>query len=219
MRIVLLGAPGSGKGTQSARLREALGVPQISTGDILRKALAEGSELGRQAESFMQSGRLVPDDVILGMVRERLSAPDASGGFILDGFPRTIPQAQGLETILAERGTELDRVILIDVSTESILVRMTSRRVCGSCGSVFNLITQPPAQDGICDRCGSKLLQREDDREETVRRRLAVYAAETAPLIDYYQGAGLLLQVQGDASVDEVTDRIGKALGRNLGRG
>ncbi|MCA9727370.1 MAG: adenylate kinase [Candidatus Eisenbacteria bacterium] len=213
MRIILLGAPGSGKGTQSARIQEAYGVPQISTGDMLRAAIAEGSAVGKKAESFVKSGALVPDDVILDLIRDRVAKPDAAKGFIFDGFPRSLPQAEGLDRLFTETGMSLDRALLIDVPYERILARMTSRRVCGNCGAVYNVITQPPQKDGVCDRCGSALVQREDDTVETVRHRLDVYEANTAPLIEYYRKRDLLSVVPGDAGVDQVFRSVQEILG------
>ncbi|MEZ4650178.1 MAG: adenylate kinase [Candidatus Eisenbacteria bacterium] len=210
MRIILLGAPGSGKGTQSAYLVDKYEIPQISTGDILRKAVADGTELGKQAESFMKSGGLVPDDVILGMVRERLQDDDTERGFIFDGFPRSIPQAEGLDDIFGETGMTLDRVLEIHVPFESILTRMTSRRVCAHCGAVYNLRGKAPRVDGICDRCGqADIVQREDDKEETVRHRLQIYETSTAPLVEYYDRRGLLAVVEGDkAPMDVFSDIV-----------
>ncbi len=214
MRIVLLGAPGSGKGTQAERLRAKFGIPQIATGDMLRTAIAQGSPLGEKARSYVSAGALVPDDVILGLIEERLELPDAAKGFVLDGFPRSIPQADGLAGLLKARDLALDRVIKLDVSKKALLERMTSRRICPGCGSVYNLLSQEPARTGICDHCGTRLVQREDDTEATVRRRLAVYESSTAPLIDYYDGLRLLSIVNGETSIDTVFERIAAALAR-----
>jgi adenylate kinase len=188
------------------------GVPQISTGDILRKAVTDGTGLGKKAESFMSSGGLVPDDLILDMVRERLAEDDAEHGFILDGFPRSIPQAEGLERIFEESGMSLDRAIKIHVPDLSILKRMANRRVCGNCGAVYNLRSHPPKTDGICDRCGSEITQREDDVEETVRHRLRIYETSTAPLVHYYERRGLLTVVEGDKPPLDVFEDIVRAL-------
>ena len=213
MRIILLGAPGSGKGTQSAYLTERYGIEQISTGDILRKAVEDGTELGVKAESYMRSGGLVPDDLILDLVRERLSEDDVRAGFILDGFPRSIPQADGLDRIFEESGMALDRAIKIHVPDDSILLRMASRRVCRNCGAVYNLRSHPPEREGICDRCGrAEIVQREDDAEETVRHRLKIYATSTAPLVDYYDRRGQLTIVEGDKPPLEVFEDIVRAL-------
>jgi len=212
MRIVLLGAPGCGKGTQAARLIEKYKIPQISTGDMLRAAMAGGTALGEKAKSYVNAGALVPDDVILGLIDERLDQPDAASGFILDGFPRSIPQADGLEQMLAKRGTKLQRVLKLDVAKKVLIDRLTSRRICPGCAAVYNVLTNPPANEGICDRCGTAVTQREDDTEETVRRRLNVYESSTAPLIDYYDGRNLLSIVGGEGSTDEVFQRITAAL-------
>ncbi|MFN8547786.1 MAG: adenylate kinase [Candidatus Eisenbacteria bacterium] len=214
MRIVLLGAPGCGKGTQSARLQKKYGIPGISTGDILREAIAQGTPVGEKAKTYVTTGALVPDSVILDLVDERLEQADAQAGFILDGFPRSIPQAEGLDGFLTKRGWKLDRVLKIDVQKKAILERMTSRRVCPGCGAVYNVITQPPAKAGVCDKCGSKLVQRDDDTEETVRKRLNVYESATAPLIDYYDGRGLLSIIHGDGGIDQVWNQIVEVLER-----
>ena len=212
IRIILLGAPGSGKGTQSGRIQQQYGIPQISTGDMLRQAIAQGSPVGLKAESLMKKGALVPDEVILDLVRERIAQPDAAKGFIFDGFPRSIPQAEGLDRMFQEAGQRLDRAILIDVPYRAILERMTARRVCGNCGAVYNLITQPPEKPGICDRCGGQLIQRADDTEETVRLRLDVYEATTAPLVEYYRERDLLSVVPGDDEVEAVFERVRQIL-------
>ncbi len=212
MRIVLLGAPGSGKGTQAERLQARYGVPQVSTGDMLRAAIVEGSPLGDQARDYVTAGALVPDDIILRLVEMRFDRADAAGGFILDGFPRSIPQAEGLQALLAARNLKLDRVVKLDVSKKTLLDRMTSRRVCPGCGAVYNVLSQPPAQSGICDRCGTGLVQREDDTEATVRRRLNIYESSTAPLIDYYDAVHLLSIVGAEADAEAVFDRIVSAL-------
>ena len=212
IRIILLGAPGSGKGTQSGRIQQQYGIPQISTGDMLRQAIAQGSPVGLKAESLMKKGALVPDEVILALVRERIAQPDAAKGFIFDGFPRSIPQAEGLDRMFQEAGQRLDRAILIDVPYRAILERMTARRVCGNCGAVYNLITQPPEKPGICDRCGGQLIQRADDTEETVRHRLEVYEATTAPLVEYYRERDLLSVVPGDDEVEAVFERVRQIL-------
>lgn len=217
IRIVLLGAPGCGKGTQSALLQQRYGIPQISTGDILRQAMADGTPVGERARQYVTTGALVPDDVILDLVDGRIDHDDATGGFILDGFPRSIPQATGLGGFLERRGLELNRVFKIDVAKKAILERMTSRRVCPGCGAVYNLLTQPPAKAGVCDRCGTSLVQREDDTEETVRKRLNVYESATAPLIDYYDAAGLLSIVNGEAPVDQVFQTICTIIDRTVG--
>jgi adenylate kinase len=216
MRIVFLGAPGSGKGTQAQRLIERHGIPQISTGDLLRAHVREGTELGRRAKLVMDAGQLVDDTTILGMVRERLAQSDAARGFILDGFPRTIPQAEGLATLLAEIGKPLDAVILFDVDPALLVKRISGRRSCQDCGRVFNVHTAPvpvpPPCNGQCT--APRLIQRPDDAEETVTKRLGVYEAQTAPLVGFYRERGLLKTVQADAPLAEVTSRVEAALQR-----
>ncbi len=204
MRIILLGAPGSGKGTQAKKLVEKYHVPQISTGDLLRAAVAAGTPLGQLAKSIMEAGQLVSDDIVLGMIKERLAEDDARAGFILDGFPRTLVQAQALDELLDELGWPLDGAILIDVDYEKIVRRITGRRTCRNCGQVYNVYTSPPKVEGVCDKCGGPLEQRADDTEETVRKRLQVYGQQTAPLIDYYRRQGKLHRIQGDGDIDEI---------------
>jgi adenylate kinase len=218
MRLVLLGAPGCGKGTHSAWMIEALNVPQISTGDILRDSVAKGTELGQQAKTFMDSGQLVPDEVILGLVRDRLGQPDATRGFILDGFPRTIPQAEGLGTILSGRGEALDRVIKLEVDRAELVRRLTARRVCPGCRAVYNLDFRPPRRPGVCDACGTELVQRDDDREATVVRRLGVYEQQTAPLVEYYRQRGLLTAVDGNHGYASVRAEIERVVGGGADR-
>lgn len=225
MRIVLLGAPGSGKGTQAALLLEKYGIPQVATGDMLRAGIAAGNALGEEARAHVAAGALVPDDLIQRLVEDRLAQPDASRGFILDGFPRSIPQAEGLDRMLAAAGHRLDAVIKIGVGKVELLQRLTSRRICPGCAAVYNLLGQAPAAEGVCDRCGTNLVQREDDTEATVRRRLQVYASATAPLIDWYDAHRLLLIVNGEGTVDAVFRRILGAIaertetGRGKGQG
>lgn len=215
MRIVFLGAPGSGKGTQSQRLIERHGIPQISTGDLLRAHVRDGTELGRRAKAVMDAGQLVDDATILSMVRERLAAPDASRGFILDGFPRTIPQAEGLAAMLGEIGQPLDRVVLFEVDNGLLLKRISGRRSCQDCGRVFNVHTAPvPVPPPCSGQCTTpRLVQRPDDSEDTVAKRLAVYEAQTSPLVGFYQARGLLRRVDADASLEQVTERVEAALG------
>jgi len=218
MRVILLGAPGSGKGTQSVLIQEEYGVPQVSTGDILRQAIAKETQVGLKAKEFVSSGAYVPDDVILELVRNRLDEADTEKGFILDGFPRTRAQAEGLDVIFEEKDISLTQAIRIVVSLESIVERVTSRRVCGECGAVYNLLSLPPKEEGICDRCGAKdLRQRPDDTEETVRGRLTTYEKLTAPLVDLYDARGQLAVVQGDKPVEEVFAEIRKILGESNG--
>ncbi len=212
MRLILLGPPGSGKGTQGAWLSDKYGIPAISTGDILREAVRQGTELGKKAKSYMDAGKLVPDDVIIGLIEERLSEPDCTKGFILDGFPRTVPQAEALEALMARRNWPLDAVLSLEVPDEEIVQRSVNRRVCEKCGRVFNLITDPPPADGKCPVCGGRIVQREDDNEETVRARLRVYNEQTAPLKKYYEERGKLIRVDGVGSIEEVRSRIEAAL-------
>jgi adenylate kinase len=204
MNIVLLGAPGAGKGTQAEKMVEAWGVPHISTGDILRKAVADGTPLGIQAKAFMDAGELVPDLVVIGLVKARLEEPDADAGFILDGFPRTDGQAEALDRELGSLGRSIDAAISIDVDRDVIVKRLTSRRTCRSCGKIYSLIADPPADPDVCDACGGELYQRDDDTEATVRNRLAVYDRSTAPLVDYYRSKGILHSIDCDRPVDEV---------------
>lgn len=213
MRLVLLGAPGCGKGTHSAWMVEDLKVPQISTGDILRDAVKNATPLGKQAQQYMESGKLVPDELILDMMGQRLGEADAQRGFILDGFPRTVAQADGLGKLLADRDVLLDRVIRIDVDASELVGRLTSRRVCPNCKAVYNIHFKPPKQDEICDVCGTKIVQRPDDTEETVRQRLQVYEEQTAPLIEFYDGQGLLATVDGNRGFEETKAGIRSALG------
>ncbi len=214
MRIVLLGAPGSGKGTQSQLLVQAHGIPQISTGDLLREAVAKGTALGLAAKAAMDAGRLVDDATVLGMIRERLAAPDTAKGFILDGFPRNIAQAEALARMLGELGQPLDAVVLLDLDLKVLFKRLTGRRICEDCGRVFNVLTSPPGTPPHCQRCGDmpRLIQRPDDREEVIGKRLEVYEAQTKPLIDHYRGAGLLRVVGADADTGAVFRAIQSAM-------
>ena len=216
MRIVLLGAPGSGKGTQSQRLMERTGIPQISTGDLLRAAVARGTELGRQAKEAMHGGRLVDDSLVLGMIRERLGEPDTRRGFILDGFPRNLAQAHALERLLEALRQPLDAVVQLDVDYRELVRRISGRRTCADCGRVFNLFTCPPAasHSELCPQTGAphRLAQRPDDNEATVAERLRVYDEQTRPLIDFYRARGLLRVINAEGDVDEVTQRLVQAL-------
>ncbi len=212
MRIVLLGPPGAGKGTQAKLLVERLQVPQISTGDMLRTAVKAGTPLGLEAKAIMDRGELVPDTVIIGLVRERLQGPDCAGGFILDGFPRTLAQAEALDVLLADLGVKLDRVLCLEVPTEELVARIAGRRTC-KCGAMFHVRFSPSRVPGRCDVCGGETFQRDDDREETVRSRLAVYQAQTAPLIRFYQQRGLLRCIPGTGDISEIFARMVHALG------
>lgn len=209
MRIVLLGAPGSGKGTQAQRLTDIYNIPQISTGDLLRAAVAAGSELGKQAKVAMDAGGLVSDDIVLGMIRERLQQADAGNGFILDGFPRNLSQAASLDKLLAEVGQPIDAGLLIDVDFDILLKRLTGRLSCKDCSTVYNRYFSPPTQEGVCDKCGStNLYHRADDNEETIGNRLKVYEENTAPLINYYADQGLLKRVNGIGEMEHITQAI-----------
>ncbi len=204
MRVVLLGPPGAGKGTQARRLATRWSVPQVATGDMLREAVAHGTQLGLEARRYMDAGELVPDAVIIGLVRERLAQPDGRKGFVLDGFPRTAAQAAALDQLLEAEGTPLDRVVLFQIADEDLVARLTGRRVCRSCGRNYHVTLSPPRVPGRCDACGGELYQRTDDEEATVRRRLAVYARDTRPLVDYYQRRGLLTAITGAGTMDAV---------------
>ena len=208
MRIVLLGAPGSGKGTQAQKLVARYGVPQISTGDLLREAVAAGSALGRQAKAAMDAGELVSDDIVLGIIRERLDREDAAAGFVLDGFPRNEAQAQALDAMLEALGQPLDCTVLMELDLDVLLRRLTGRRSCANCGRIYNVHTSPPARPDVCDHCGGSLERRADDNEETVRNRLEVYRSRTQPLIGFYQRRGLLKVVDADGDIDEVFERL-----------
>jgi adenylate kinase len=213
MRLVLLGAPGSGKGTQAQRLQARHGVPQVSTGDLLREAVAAGTELGRAARIVMDAGQLVDDRIMLGIIRDRLARPDAARGFILDGFPRTIVQADGLAALLRELGQPIDAVVLFDIDPEVLRKRVAGRRSCRRCGRVFHLETNPPRAGDRCTDGGlHDLFQRPDDNEDTVRQRLAVYRDRTQPLIDYYAKTGLLRRIDADGSLEEVDSRLERAI-------
>jgi adenylate kinase len=208
MRIILLGAPGSGKGTQAKLLVEKYRIPQVSTGDLLREQVAAGTDLGKKAKSAMDAGQLVTDDVVLGMIQSRLAKPDAKAGFILDGFPRNIPQAQALDAMLARLGQPLQLALLVDVDTEVLLKRLTGRRTCGSCGAIYNIYFTPSKTQGKCDKCGGSLQHRSDDNEATVGKRLKVYTEQTAPLISYYKAQGKLRTARGVGKVNDIFKTI-----------
>lgn len=208
MNIIMLGAPGAGKGTQAAVLCEHFGIPTISTGNMIREALKNGTEMGLKAKSFMDKGELVPDEVVIGIVKERLSEDDCKKGFILDGFPRTIPQAEALD----DMGVEIKYVINIDVPDESIIKRMSGRRVCENCGRPYHIESLKPQKDGVCDDCGGTLVQRKDDHPDTVLARLKIYHKETEPLADYYAKQGKLVNVEGQNTVADTTAAVLKAI-------
>ena len=212
MYIVFLGAPGAGKGTQAASAAKELKLAHIATGDLFRQALEQGTELGLAAKSYMEKGVLVPDRITIDMVLERLSAPDAGGGAVLDGFPRNLTQAEALDEALARRGKAIDKVVHIKVSEEEVLRRLGGRRVCRQCQAPCHVTDSPPKVEGVCDVCGGELYQRADDTEESIKKRLEVYSDETAPLIDYYRRAGKLLEVAGEGGVKAVAGRIVAAL-------
>jgi len=208
MRIVLLGAPGSGKGTQAKLLVEKYKIPQMSTGDLLRAEVAAGTDLGKRAKAAMDAGQLVSDEVVLGMIQARLAKPDAKSGFILDGFPRNIPQAQSLDAMLARLGQPLQLALLVDVDSDVLLKRLTGRRTCGSCGAIYNIYFSAPKTANKCDKCGSALTHRSDDNEQTVANRLKVYQQQTAPLVNYYKAQGKLRTVRGVGAVSAIFKNV-----------
>lgn len=204
MYILLMGPPGAGKGTQAAMLVDKFGIPHISTGDMFRAAVKEGTELGKQAKACMDAGQLVPDSVTIGIVKERLAKPDCKKGFILDGFPRTIEQANALDATLSELQIKLDRVVNISVPAEDLISRATGRRICRSCGATYHVVYKPTAKEGVCDKCSGETYQRDDDSEATMTKRLTVYSSQTKPLIQYYQDNGLYTEIDGRQSIDKV---------------
>lgn len=212
-RVVLLGPPGAGKGTQAKLLQDEFGAVQISTGDILRKAVADQTALGQQAAGFINSGALVPDGVIVNLVAERLKEPDCARGFLLDGFPRTIPQAESLDEILKNAGLSLNCVLSVQVPQAIIVERLAGRRTCRQCGALCHVAFNPPKVEGVCDRCGGELYQRDDDQEQTIANRLRVYEKQTAPLVRYYRERGLLRTIDGVGEVDQIRARVIEALG------
>lgn len=207
MKLILLGAPGAGKGTQSARISEKYGIPAIATGDILRAAIKEGTELGKSAKSYIDAGKLVPDEVVIGIIRDKLNSDACRNGFILDGFPRSIPQAEALDAM----GVKMDAVLSLEVPVETIIQRMSGRRVC-RCGASYHVVYLPPKQDNLCDKCGDTLYIRDDDAEETVRKRLETYHAQTEPLKAFYAAKGILITVQGREDVEDTTADVFAAL-------
>ncbi|MCT9928618.1 adenylate kinase [Planotetraspora sp. A-T 1434] len=214
MRVVLVGPPGAGKGTQAQFIASHLSIPKISTGDIFRANVSGGTDLGKLAKQYMDRGDLVPDEVTVAMVRDRLAEDDAQEGFLLDGFPRNVPQAEILKKMLAEFGTGLDLVLELVVDDDEVVRRLAGRRTCRSCGKVWHVVFDPPASPGVCDACGGELFQRDDDREETIRHRLEVYQEQTAPLISFYADEGILVGVDATGPVEEVTQRAMSALRR-----
>jgi len=212
-RVVLLGAPGAGKGTQAKMLIEKYKIPQISTGDILRKAVADGTALGKEAKVIMDSGGLVSDKIVLGLVEERIKQPDCKAGFILDGFPRNTAQAEALDKILSGMGMPLTAALNIDVDMNDLLKRLTGRRTCKSCQQMYNIYFSPPKKEGVCDKCGGALFQRDDDKEETIKKRLEVYTKQTAPLIDYYSKKNIMKTIMGTGSINDIFTKVVAALG------
>jgi adenylate kinase len=207
MKLILLGAPGAGKGTQALKLVDHYSTPQISTGDLLRAAVADGTDLGKQANEYMTAGKLVPDEVVIGLIEERLKEDDCQSGFILDGFPRTVAQADKLKEI-----TDIDAVVNVDVDTSILVDRLTGRRTCKNCNAMYHMVFNPPKQEGVCDACGGELYQRSDDNEETVTKRVKTYNENTAPLIDYYKETGKVKDVNGQGGIDEIFQNILKVL-------
>ncbi|MDD6428921.1 MAG: adenylate kinase [Lachnospiraceae bacterium] len=212
MKIIMLGAPGAGKGTQAIKIAEKYGIPHISTGDIFRANIKNGTELGKKAKEFMDKGALVPDELTCDLVVDRIHQDDCKNGFVLDGFPRTIPQAEALDTALDKDGESIDHAIDIEVPDQNIVKRMGGRRACLNCGATYHIISAPPKTEGICDNCGGKLTIREDDKPQTVQERLSVYHQKTQPLIDYYKKAGILDQVDGTQPLDQVFSMIEEVL-------
>ena len=213
LRTILLGAPGAGKGTQAAKIVEKYGIPHISTGDIFRDNIKRQTELGMKAQEYMNKGELVPDDLTCEIATTRLLEDDCANGFLLDGFPRTVYQAQKLEEFLQAHGLKLDNVIDVEVDQEGLIARLTGRRVCKNCGATFHVINIPPKEEGICDNCGNNLIQRDDDKEETARNRLSVYADQTMPLIEFYKDMGILVEIDGDGDPEKVFVDIANAIG------
>lgn len=218
LRVIFLGPPGAGKGTQAQALASEWGVPHVATGDMLREAVAAKTPLGLEAKRHMDSGGLVPDEVVIGLVGERLAQPDATAGVVLDGFPRTVAQAEALDALFARKGLSLDRVVYFNVSRDELLRRLTGRRVCRACGRTYHLVSAPPKVADKCDACGGELYQRVDDSEATVATRLDVYQKQTSPLLEYYRGRNLLAEVAGEGPVAGVAEAIRKATGQAVAR-
>ncbi len=212
MQLVLLGAPGAGKGTQATQISQAHGLPHISTGDILREAVEKKTDLGLQAKQFMDSGQLVPDELVINIVKERLTAADCDHGFILDGFPRTVAQAEVLQKVLEKMGKKLDAVLDIEVETDELIRRLTQRRQCQSCGKIYHLLYNAPKAEGVCDKCGGELYQREDDQEIAIKKRLEEYVKKTQPLISYYKNVDILQVIDGKQTADQVFNDIERVL-------
>lgn len=213
MKIIMLGAPGAGKGTQAKKIAEKYNIPHISTGDIFRANIKNGTELGKKAKTYMDQGLLVPDELVVDLVVDRVNQDDCENGYVLDGFPRTIPQAEALDKALAEMGQKMDYAIDVEVPDENIINRMSGRRACLSCGATYHIVYNPSKEEGICDSCGQKLVLRDDDKPETVKKRLEVYHQQTKPLIDYYRKAGVLAEVDGTVDMEAVFQAIVKILG------
>lgn len=212
MKLVMLGAPGAGKGTQAALISQKYNVPHISTGDILRDAVSRKTELGKQVKAYVDAGKLVPDELVIDIVKERLGQEDCSKGFILDGFPRTVAQAEALQEVLEKMNKKLDAVLDIEVDEDELVRRLTQRRQCRDCGKIYHLIYNPPQVEGVCDKCGGEIYQRADDEETAIKKRLEEYRSKTQPLISYYQKIGLLQYINGKKATDEVFNAIGNAL-------
>lgn len=208
MKIIMLGAPGAGKGSQASRIAKEYQLPHISTGDIFRANLKEETELGKRAKSFMDKGELVPDDITIAMLLDRIHKEDCKNGYILDGFPRTIPQAEALKEALAKKDEKIDLALDVEASDELIIKRMAGRRTCPACGAIYHIVTLPPKTEGICDRCGADLIQRKDDNEETVKNRLKIYHEVTEPLISYYKKEGILEEIDGAEELDKVFEKV-----------
>ena len=211
-RLIFLGAPGAGKGTQAQRLSETYSIPQISTGDILRQAVKDNTPLGEKAYTYMEQGKLVPDDIVIGIIDERLKADDCRNGFILDGFPRTVPQAEALDQVLDQNGMLIDQAIYFEVPEDDLVKRLSGRRVCRSCGANYNIYFNPPVEDNVCEKCGGELFQRTDDQEDTIRNRLKVYREQTEPLIGFYKGQNRLIRMDGSGAMETIFDNLIRAL-------
>ncbi len=210
--IIFLGPPGAGKGTQAKMIVDRYGIPQISTGDMLRQAVKEGTELGKKAKEYMDRGDLLPDEVVIGIVRDRLAKPDCDGGFILDGFPRTIPQADSLENVVEELGKKIGYVVSLEVDDGELIDRLSGRRTCKQCGAMYHVVFNPVKVDGTCDKCGGEIYQRDDDREETIKNRLATYKVQTEPLISYYNGRGSLTRIEAKGDIEGIFRNIASLL-------